>query len=76
MIEQYDACLSRYENHDEKDYREVVLESLLKTDPKNARIKRLRLNLFFDNVFEYWHYLVTWILMLVWAVALFDNVPK
>ena len=76
LIDQYDECLFRYENHDEKDYREVLLDSLLKTDPKNARIKRLRLSLLFDTLFEYWHYAVTWMLMLAWAIALFFNVPK
>jgi hypothetical protein len=76
VIDRYDECLSKYENHGEKDYREVLLEGFLKTDPKNARIWPLRCRLFLDTVSEYWHYSFTWILMLAWAIALFLNVPK
>jgi hypothetical protein len=76
LSQEYDACLSRYENHDEKDYREVILENLRKTEPKNERIGRLWCRLFVDNIFEYWHYTVTWLLMLAWGCVLFFRIPR
>ena len=67
----YDECLDKYENHDEKDYREVILENLWKTDPKNPRVGQLRRMLFQDALLEYWHYAATWVLMITWGCFLF-----
>jgi hypothetical protein len=76
LREEYDTCLDKYENHDEKDYREVILENFRKTDPNNERIRRLWWRLLVDNVLEYWHYIITWMLMLAWGCALFLRIPR